>query len=41
MPRGKRNARSSMKLHSDLETVEKDLAAAEDQWLAIQEEAVD
>ena len=33
--------KEAMKLHSDLETVEKDLAAAEDQWLALQEEAVD
>ncbi len=33
--------KEAMQLHSDLETVEKDLAAAEDQWLALQEEAAD
>ena len=29
----------AMKLHSELQAVEKELAAAEDQWLLLQEEA--
>ena len=29
----------AMKLHSELQAVEKELAAAEDQWLSLQEEA--
>ena len=29
----------AMKLHSELQAVEKELAATEDQWLSLQEEA--
>ena len=29
----------AMKLHNELQAVEKKLAAAEDQWLSLQEEA--
>jgi predicted nucleic acid-binding Zn-ribbon protein len=31
----------AMKLHAELQAIEEELAAAEDQWLALQEEAAD